>query len=70
MTSANGISIDLSTYSIFCRIIMMIKLTGVVCLLNLRQRKGEQSYACGGIKDADASGLTDVLSTTFQSRIG
>jgi hypothetical protein len=70
MTSANGISIDLSTYSTFCRIIMMNKLTGVACLLNLRQREGEESYACVGIKRADSSGLTDVLATTFQSRIG
>jgi len=36
MTQTNGISIDLSTYRKFCRIMMMIKLTGVVNLQDLR----------------------------------
>ena len=36
MTQTNGISIDLSTYRKFCRIIMLIKLTGVVNLQYLR----------------------------------
>ena len=47
MTQTNGISIDLSTYRKFCRIIMMIKLTGVVNLQDLRgdrqrEREGER----------------------------
>jgi hypothetical protein len=42
MTQTNGISIDLSTYSKFCRIIMMIKLTDVVNLQYLRQRDKER----------------------------
>jgi hypothetical protein len=70
MTQANGISIDLSTYSTFCRIIMMIKLTGKVCLQYLREREREESYAYVGITDADTSGLTDILAITFQRRIG
>jgi len=39
MTQTNGISIDLSTYRKFCRIIMMIKLTGVV---NLQYLSGDR----------------------------
>jgi len=39
MTQANGISIDLSTYRYFCRIIMIIRLTGVVYLQYLREKK-------------------------------
>jgi hypothetical protein len=69
MTLANGISIDLSTYGTFRGIIMMIKLTGVVCLENLEQGKGEGSCAYVYITEVDASRLTYVL-VTFESRTG
>jgi hypothetical protein len=40
-------------------------------MFTVPQRDGEreESYVYVGIRDADASGLTDVLTITFQNRI-